>query len=476
MSPSPTEDHLRDGQTREVDDSKDNIQPVGAKVARHRRRPRIPALPLAAALLFFFGPAIAFAFGDRAHPIENRPLARMPSLDSGWQAIPGFNAWAIDNLPLRSPAVRAYAELSEAVFGEPPLSGNHTTSGIGSLAAGNAPPDSAAAKPSILANRVIQGKDDWLYIIDDFSAVCNPQLSLPTVIDGLKRLHTAIEASGRKLVISVIPDKSTAVPQNLPENFAYKNCGEERRKEFWQEMVASKVPFIDLRKPLAEAARAAQHPMYLKLNTHWNIEGAAVWTKSVLAALDGRLIEGLAIPGVDAWPLSGESSFVAGPELPAQGDLTVMLGAPRNELTPQIALRRKGVTLTSDGVPLPGNVPPPIVGGPAGKAARPAKCEASTTAAPVYPGHTLILGDSFYDSPGVLAGQAVYAGALFAPFMATLTADYALADPASFTQDIIDADTVVMEVAERSLSSGGVPLSQPNALAELERSLATHHR
>ena len=77
----------------------------------------------------------------------------------------------------------------------------------------------------------------------------------------------------------------------------------------------------------------------------------------------------------------------------------------------------------------------------------------------MYPGHTLILGDSFYDSPGVLAGQAVYAGALFAPFLTTLTADYVLADPASFTQDIIDADTVVMEVAERSLSSGGVPLS-----------------
>ena len=99
--------------------------------------------------------------------------------------------------------------------------------------------------------------------------------------------------------------------------------------------------------------------------------------------------------------------------------------------------------------------------------ARPTTTEASSTAAPLYPGHTLILGDSFYN---------VFGGALFAPFMSTLTAGYVMADPASFTQNMIDADTVVIEVAERNLSSGGVPLIQPNALAELEKSLAAHHR
>ena len=334
------------------------------------------------------------------HPIENRPLAGMPSLNSGWQVIPEFNAWAVDHLPLRSQAVRADTDLSEAVFDEPPPSGNHTTSGIGSVAAGNASPDSAGDKPSTSeALRVIQGKDDWLYFADDFKFACHPKLSLPVVIDGLKRLHTAIEASGRKLVISVIPDKSTAVPQNLPESFAFKNCGEEHRREFWQEIVASKVPFVDVREPLAAAERAARHPMYLKLNTHWNMQGAAVWTKSILAALDPRLIEGMAIPGVDEGAPSNESPFVAGPVIDVQGDLTVMLGAPRTEPMPQIVVRRKGVTLSSDGVPLPGNVPPSLGRELAGT---PVTTEASTTAAPLYPGHTLILGDSFYD---FLAGR-----------------------------------------------------------------------
>ena len=302
MSPqSPTEDHLRDGPPREMEDGKDNIQPQGKKVARHRRPVRIPVLSLAAALLFFFGPAIAFTFGDRAVPIENRPLAGMPSLDSGWQAIPGFNAWAIDHLPLRSQAVRADTDLSEAVFGEPPSSGNHAASGIGSAVSWKR--FSRFRKRRGIHSGMLHASSrvrmTGFTLPTTSNYACDPKLSLPTIMDGLQRLYAAIEASGRKLVISVIPDKSTADPQNLPESFAFKNCGEEHRRKFWQDIVTSKLPFIDLREPLAAAERAARHPMYLKLNTHWNMQGAAVWTKSMLAALDPRLIEGMAIPGVD---------------------------------------------------------------------------------------------------------------------------------------------------------------------------------
>jgi hypothetical protein len=268
-------------------------------------------------------------------------------------------------------------------------------------------------------------------------------------------------------VISVVPDKSTAVSWQLPDSYAFKKCSEERRKEFWKENVASKAPFFDLRGPMGVAASAARHSMYLKLNTHWNITGAAVWAKSVLAALDPKLIEGMTIPEVDKGVPSSDSPFVAGPVIDVLGDLTVMLGAPRQESMHDIAIRRKGVMLSSDGVPLPGNVPPPIKAGGAGTVATPTKIEASTTSAPLYPGHTLFLGDSFY---------SIFGGLVFAPFMSNLTSAYILADPASLTQNIIDADTVVLEVVERSISSGGVPLIQPAALAELEKSLAAHHR
>jgi hypothetical protein len=361
--------------------------------------------------------------------------------------------------------VRADTDLSEAVFGEPPPSAGHSTLGIGSVAAGNTSPNSAGAEPSVsAAPRVIQGKDDWLYLADDFSLACNPKHRLPTIIDSLKRLRAAIEASGRKLVISVVPNKSTAVPQYLPDSFAYKNCSEERRRDFWPDMVASEVPFVDLRKPLAEAERAARHPMYRRLGTHWNMQGAAIWVKSVLATLDPRLIEGMPIPGVDDGAPSGDSSFVAGPVIDPPGDLTVMLGAPQNEPTLKIALQRKGVTLSSNGVPLPGNVPPPIGAASAGATIT---TEASTTAAPLYPGHTLILGDSFYDTAG---------GSLFSPFISTLTAVHVMSDPTKIAHNIIDADTVVVEVVERNLSCGAVPFLQSDALAELEKSLAAHHR
>ncbi|HEX7323123.1 MAG TPA: hypothetical protein VF299_09380 [Mycobacterium sp.] len=447
----------------------DNIQDEFDQVPHPQHRLRIPAVPFAAALLFFLGPAIAFLSGDRADLIENRQLARMPSLDSGWQAIPRFNAWAVDHLPLRAQAVRANTYLSESIFHEPPLSTGHAPSAIGSVAAGNASPDFTTAKPSSSAvARVIQGKDGWLYLADDFSLVCDPRLGLPAVIDGLKRLHAAVESSGRKLVISIIPDKATAVPQYLPESFGFKNCSESHRSEFWEQIVASGVPFIDLRGPLVQAERAARHPMYLSLNTHWSMQGAAVWTKAVLAALDGNLTEGMAIPGIDegvaAATPSSESPFVAGPMIDVQGDLTVMLGAPRKEPMLKIELRREGVTLSSDGVALPNNAPPPIKTEAAGL---PKTIEVSTVAAPLYPGQTLFLGDSFYD---------VFGGLLFAPFMSTLTPVYVLEEPAKIMQNMINADTVVLEVVERSLSSGGVPLIQPDALAQLERTLAAHHR
>jgi alginate O-acetyltransferase complex protein AlgJ len=253
----------------------------------------------------------------------------------------------------------------------------------------------------------------------------------------------------------------------LPDNYAFKKCSEERRKQFWRENAASKVPFFDLRGPMEVAAHAAGHSMYLKLNTHWNMTGAAVWAKSVLGALDQKLIEGMTIPEVDKGAPSSDSPFVAGPVVDVLGDLTVMLGTPRKEPMHDIAVRRKGVTLSSNGVALPGNVPPQIQAGAVGAAAKPTKIEGSTTAAPLYPGHTLFLGDSFY---------TIFGGVMFAPFMSELTSVHVLADPVSFTQNIIDSDTVVLEVVERSLSSGGVPLIQPAPLAELEKTLAAHHR
>ncbi len=76
------------------------------------------------------------------------------------------------------------------------------------------------------------------------------------------------------------------------------------------------------------------------------------------------------------------------------------------------------------GLHLPGNVPPPILAEPAGT---PITAEASTTAAPLYPGHTLILGDSFY---------YIFGRLLFAPFMSTLTAVYVLGGPNSGTLHI----------------------------------------
>src|SRR3954447_23950044 len=61
-------------------------------VGRHRRRTRRPTRPvtLLLALVFFFGPLVAFALGARPQQIENRPLTDLPTASDGWDFFPAF--------------------------------------------------------------------------------------------------------------------------------------------------------------------------------------------------------------------------------------------------------------------------------------------------------------------------------------------------------------------------------------------------
>src|SRR5690349_3848375 len=87
--------------------------------ATPQRRPsRTVVFCLVGALVFFFGPAVAFLAGDRPTTIDNRPLTSLPSLSEGWKGVPQFQAWANDHLPLRSQAVKLATGISQSLFHE----------------------------------------------------------------------------------------------------------------------------------------------------------------------------------------------------------------------------------------------------------------------------------------------------------------------------------------------------------------------
>lgn len=155
------------------------------------------------AALFFLTPTFAHSFGVHAARFENRPLATFGDPRNGWAWLTGLPAWATDSLPFRDGALRATEAVSRDVFGEPaslpgPLSGQPS----GPLPAGSAPQPPIAAFPS-----VIEGRDGWLYLGADVSGACAPSRSLTDTMISLRRLRTAVQASGRQFVLVVAPDK-----------------------------------------------------------------------------------------------------------------------------------------------------------------------------------------------------------------------------------------------------------------------------
>ena len=100
----------------------DRVDVGGEQPARHRRpgRRQFSAIVLVLAMVFFFTPAVALAAGFRAHQIENRPLAKFPSIHDGWKALPELGTWATDHLFGRKQAVALNDQIAQHVFGQLP--------------------------------------------------------------------------------------------------------------------------------------------------------------------------------------------------------------------------------------------------------------------------------------------------------------------------------------------------------------------
>jgi alginate O-acetyltransferase complex protein AlgJ len=390
-------------------------------------RSRVLVIPLVAALVFFFGPAVAYLVGDRPDTIDNRPLADMPSASDGWDYFGKFTTWANDHLPLRSQAVERSTQVSERVFKQPPNYGQA------------APP----AADGVAYPKVIPGSDGWLYFGGDVSGSCNPKRSVDEVVGSLQRLSTAIQSSGRRLVLAIAPDKSTMVPEHLPGRYAGKACAAERRAAIWDKLRSAGLPLLDLQGALEKAQDRTGSPLYRKTDSHWSPQGASVFVEQVLNRLDPALLAGKPSP------------FVAGSQIDLPGDLGRMIGTPTRDEAVRVTAERPGVTLTvggrtvePTGLESPGSLPFTI--------------DASSTGPALIPDRTAVLGDSFLGA----------SRSLLFPFFADLTVLHNQSGPNTLAQTIADADTVVVELVERSVASGELELTNPAVVDVVEKTLA----
>lgn len=411
--------------------------------SRTERSYRIPRRPIAflLAVAFFFTPLLAYVVGIRPQAIENRELAPFPSLTEGWDFFPQLTAWATDHLPLRQTAVQGNAAFSEAVFGEAPTyrtdTGGGPTAGIPS---GDTPGEAGPAYP-----QVIEGNDGWLYFGQDAASLCQPVQSIADTISRLERLADAVEASGRTFVMTVAPDKSTVYPDELPDTYLGQECSTERREAFWEALRTSPPSgYLDIRTPLEQAQKDSGAPVYRPTDSHWSPSGSAAYA----LALADRLS-----PSVAAATQQVETGPVSLP-----GDLSAILGTPQDDEVQGVELIRPGVTpLGRDDQALP-EMP-----------YAPETFLNSTTNAPLYEPATLLLGDSF-----TTAARSMLGG-VFAD-VTLLHNEVAGSFPEAVAEQMVDADTVVYEIVERTIAAGGGALITDASLTAIETALATSPR
>lgn len=409
--------------------------PESSRTGR-RRISRVLLFPLVIAATFFYGPAMGFVLGDRADQIDNRPLYEFPSIADGWKFIPELQAWANDHLPLRSQAVRVGTKISEKLFGEPPNYGNHSSGPIAGVGDEGTQPTQGGSG-AIQYPRVLQGKDGWLYLGGDVSSACDdPPLTPEQSAQQLQKVSDAVKKSGRKFVVVIAPDKSAAKPEFLPDSYAGKACLAEKRQQF--AAAAAKltgVTLIDPSQQLVEAEKQGQ--VWRKLDTHWGPLGASLLGQDIARALDPALV------AQTRYTVSGTTQL--------RGDLSALLGTPQTETLPAVQIDRPGVRLAANGTPLASFDTAPTVGYGFVRITGTA-----TGSAQLYPGRTVLFGDSF------LASSVSYV----VPYFADLSyINYnAAAQPGAIStlaKQAVASDTVVLELVQRNAVSGDTALLLP---------------
>lgn len=394
---------------------------------RHAER---QVVALVCAAVFFALPLLSLGLGARPAEFENRKLAEFPSPADGWGFFTGLSGWASDHLPFRDQAVRVADGVSRSVFGEPLPPSDHRQ-GAGPI------PDRQREEPQLPPMpQVIEGKDGWLYLGDDVLSRCRPKQDLDTTIAALRDLRKGVEASGRQFVLIIAPDKSTVVPEYLPDDFYGRDCALEATDKFWRR-IGHDAGAVDLREELRRRGAELGAPVYPPLDGHWNDEGALVMTRNLAEAVR---------PGISrTWVTEPTKPWATSADIPPLRGRTGVIEGSFYEVKPD------GSTGTVRDVPFGFVKPLPL-------------------AAPAVPGtvdrKVGLLGDSF----SIRALR--YLGGTFQN-LTVLHYGKVNEDAGKQAGEMLaDHEVVAVEIVERTLQSGNCALLDPAVVDGITKALA----
>jgi alginate O-acetyltransferase complex protein AlgJ len=252
-------------------------------------------------------------------------------------------------------------------------------------------------------------------------------------------------------LIAIAPDKSSAHPELLPDDFAGRKCMEERKDAFWSSLLSrADVEVIDPRPALSTFESEAGERVWRPNDTHWGPAGAAVFSKTVAEAIEPALAE--------------TSRITAGPVVDLPGDLSQMLGDLKQDPTPTARIERDGVTLRVEGREISQNEVPDLEYGPV-------TVTATSSDVPMIPGKTLLLGDSFFEASR-LQFPAYYSSLTYIHNMSAEVPGAADAVGAL----LAESDTLIFEMVERSAAGGHVAFLKDDAIDTLIEAMEANPR
>lgn len=401
---------------------------------------------LISALVFLATPTLMWVFGMRPSEIENHELASFPSFADGWGLFTGMEGWATDNLVFREEAISTADWVSRTFFGEPapfdqgggtptgPLPGTpgekDTDTEPDTTGPVEGPSDGSGVR------QVVEGSDGWLYY-GDAQFKCNPTRPLSQTIAQLAKLRTVVERSGRTFVLVLVPDKTTMVPEHLPDSYPGKDCAAPVTPQVWEQSIEV-AGGVDMRPRLSAASERAGKPVYYPMDTHWTAEGALEMVKAVATDVKPGVTKDWRIQEKDREKVSADLPKLVGRK--GENNVTNYRFKPDGRYD---RARKNVVDMIEpkhyDSRELPGMVYAP----------------------------TAVLGDSF------LVNASGYLPAAFAD----VTMQYyrsAANRPEEVADTITDAEIVVLEVVERNIAGGYIDVLDQSFIDRLDQELQKH--
>jgi len=263
----------------------------------------------AVATAFVFGPAAAWALGVSPRAIENRALSPAPAASDGWDALDSLAPWATDHLPGRAEAVHLNGWVDFNVLGQLPAS------------------EQVGTKGSASAPKVVRGKDGYLFYGRDFTTACDGMTRYEHSLKSVAELAEIIRSSGRRVVFSIAPNKSSVTTNELPGAMPRGACAARSIERQNQLLDSMQDPlYVGIRRALAEA-HASGKQVYLRTDTHWTKLGGAMYAQAVAMHLDPEMAGRLRLK----------------PEqITTVGDLTRLIGLTSPELVTSVSLSSGG--------------------------------------------------------------------------------------------------------------------------------------